>query len=166
VSVSEISFWVLTAICLSGALVVVVTRRMMRLTLGLGAFLLGVAGFFLYYGSPFLAVAQVFVYVGGVLVLILLAIMVLRRDESGRPELTSRVDIATALVPIIVFIFMNQALSPVGEELGVVLGSSDAVEDMRMVLLGTMLPQFELVGVLLLVALVAAVAIVVRKERS
>ena len=100
-----------------------------------------------------------------VLVLILLAIMVLKRDAAGRPELTSRVDIATALVPIIVFVFMNQALSPVGEELGVVLGSSDAVEDMRMVLLGTMLPQFELVGVLLLVALVAAVAIVVRKER-
>jgi NADH-quinone oxidoreductase subunit J len=166
VSASEVAFWILTVVCLAGALVVVVTRGMMRMTLGLGAFLLGVAGFFLYYGSPFLAVAQLFVYVGGVLVLILLAIMVLRRDEAGRPELTSKVDIATALVPIIVFVFMNQALSPIGEELGVVIGSSDALEDLRMTLLGRMLPQFELVGVLLLAALVVSVAVVAKRERS
>jgi len=49
------------------AVAVLFVREAMRLMIGLGSFLLGVAGLFLYFGLPFLATAQVFVYVGGVL---------------------------------------------------------------------------------------------------
>ena len=62
------------------------SRDMLRMGLGLGAFLIAVAGMYLYFSMPFLAVAQVFVYVGGVLVLILFAIMLLHTRETGAAD--------------------------------------------------------------------------------
>jgi NADH:ubiquinone oxidoreductase subunit 6 (subunit J) len=75
-------FWGLSAVALFGALAVVFVRDVMRMALGLGAFLMAVAGFFAYYGFGFLALAELFVYVGGVLVLVLFAIML--RCSGGR----------------------------------------------------------------------------------
>ena len=62
-------------------------RDVMRMALGLGAFLMAVAGFFAYYGFGFLALAELFVYVGGVLVLVLFAIMLVQRSGAGAPVL-------------------------------------------------------------------------------
>jgi len=83
-------FWALAALALIGALAVVIARDVMRMALGLGAFFLGVAGFFAYYGFGFLALAELFVYVGGVLVLVLFAIMLVHRSPEGGPVLESR----------------------------------------------------------------------------
>src|SRR3989441_7025785 len=48
---------------------------------------LGVAGLYVFLGADFPAVAQVLIYVGGILVLILFAIM-LTRQIGGDPRLT------------------------------------------------------------------------------
>jgi hypothetical protein len=49
----------------------------------LGAFLVAVAGFFVYWGATFLGVVQLFVYIGGVLVLMIFAIMLVHRSPDG-----------------------------------------------------------------------------------
>jgi NADH:ubiquinone oxidoreductase subunit 6 (subunit J) len=159
-----IVFWLLAAVALAGALVVVFTRDVLRLVLGLAGFLLAVAGLYLYFASPFLAVAQVFVYVGGVLVLMLFALMLLTRDTSGNLELGWTFDIGAASVAIGLFLFMVTMLkdaSPTGP--GPAPGASS--EAIGSVLLGPMLPVFELTGVVLLVALIAVLAIVGGGER-
>ena len=83
-------FWGLSAVALAGALAVVFARDVMRMALGLGAFLMAVAGFFAYYGLGFLALAELFVYVGGVLVLVLFAIMLVQRSGAGAPVTRAR----------------------------------------------------------------------------
>jgi NADH-quinone oxidoreductase subunit J len=152
-------FWMLSVVAIAGALAVVFVRDVMRMALGLGAFLMAVAGFFAYYGFGFLALAELFVYVGGVLVLVLFAIMLVQRSHAGAPVLESRVDVlaitSSAVVAMVLFA-MVRPLAGAFVSAPVVSGTRALSE----ALLGRLLPQFEAVGLLLLVSLVAVVVIV------
>lgn len=140
-----------------GAATVVLTRDVIRLTLGLGAFLLAVAAFFGIYAMGFLALAQLFIYVGGVLVLVLFAVMLVHRPEPGRPALESRHD-ALALVTC------GGIVALATKFLGPVLGDTPTaahggMDELGGLLLSRLLPHFELAGLLLLAALMAVVAV-------
>lgn len=150
--------WIaLAAITVIGAATVVFARELTRLLMGLGAFFLGVAGLYAYYGFELLAVAELFVYVGGVLVLFLFAIAAMGRDTTGR-SIGRRVDLGAAAVSIglagALVIALRAVLPNAQGAAGV------TVEQTADVLLTSLLPHFEAVGGLLLVALVAALAIV------
>ncbi|MDR3686246.1 MAG: NADH-quinone oxidoreductase subunit J [Coriobacteriia bacterium] len=162
--VSQSLFWLLSAVAIVGALFVLLERDVMRMALGLGAFLLAIAGFFAYYGFGFLALAELFVYVGGVLVLILFAIMLVHRGPGGAPTLESRFDplyvIASLTVSAMLFLMLRPVVA--------VSGSTPSVggpAELATLLLGPMLPQFEAVGALLLVALVAVVFVMGGERR-
>jgi len=157
-SVSVMLFWALAALALVGALAVVLVRDVMRMALGLGAFFLAVAGFFAYYGFGFLALAEVFVYVGGVLVLVLFAIMLVHRGAEGGPELESRWTLLAVVSCVAVCMLLISMLLPVTSQFRLdttVVGPTE----LSTLLLGRMLPQFEALGVLLLAALAAVVII-------
>lgn len=150
--------WVaLAAITVIGAATVVFARELTRLLMGLGAFFLGIAGLYAYYGFELLAVAELFVYVGGVLVLFLFAITAMGRDTSGR-AIGRRSDFGAAAVSIGLAGALALALRTVLPSAQGAAGVT--VEKTADVLLGSLLPHFEAVGGLLLVALVAALAIV------
>ena len=151
-------FWLLAAVSFLAAAGVVFFRDVTRLAIALGVFLLAIAGWFVYYNQGFLAVAQVFVYVGGVLVLVLFAIMLVHRSEQGVPDLESRhsIDVVTVSVSVSALLFFGlRALPPVAPG----ATPAGAPEALAEALLGPMLPQFEAAGLLLLAALVAAVVI-------
>jgi NADH:ubiquinone oxidoreductase subunit 6 (subunit J) len=160
---SLIAFGVLAAITVAGAVAVLFARETMRLVMGLGAFLLGVAGLYLYYAMPLLAAAQVFLYVGGVLVLFIFAIMALRRGPEGRIELARGFDIGSASVAGGLFVLLVASLSSLAPGLTEGPAARGTVEAVGSLLLGEMLPQFEMVGALLLTALVAALAVLGRE---
>lgn len=155
-SANPLLFWALSAVAVFGAAAVVLSRDVTRLALGLGAFLLAVAGYFAFLGFGFLALAELFVYVGGVLILVLFAIMLVHRSEPGTPSLESRHDLLAGIACAGLFGFLVVALRPVAPSLATADTSMDALGRL---LLGSMLPQFELAGVLLLVALVAVIAV-------
>ena len=164
VTLASALFWLLSAVALAGAVAVLLVRDVMRMALGLGAFLLAMAGFFAYYAFGFLALAELFVYVGGVLVLFLFAIMLVHRGPNGAPVLENRVDplFVTASAALSLMLFMM--LRPIAGFLG---GAQNAGSPSQLagVLLGDMLPQFEAVGVLLLAALVGVVVVMAGDRR-
>ena len=162
-TLDTLAFALAAVLMLSGALSVVLTKDVMRMAIGLGVFLLGVAGMFLYYGHAFLATAQVFVYVGGVLVLMLFAVMVVHRAQGGRPIMEIRHDIGAAAIAIgVAAMFVLSLRTSVGGWLpeGGVAGTSIASE-----LLGNSIVVFELAGGLLLIGLIAVLVIVGSGER-
>ena len=142
---------------LAGAVLVVFAREVLRLALGLGVLLMTVAGVFLFYDAPFPAVAQVFIYAGGVLVLLLFALMLLRRDATGRLVLKQRHDVGAAVVSIAVFVLIGVGY---GSVVPLRPPTGAPVERIALALLGPYLPLFEALALLLLVALVGAIAIV------
>jgi NADH-quinone oxidoreductase subunit J len=160
----QLTFWGLALVALAGAAVVVTTRDVMRLVVALGAFLLAVAGFYVYYGLALLAAAQLFVYVGGVLVLVLFALMLLSRDTGGEVELGSRFDVGSLAVSSGLFVLLVLTLRGAVPQPASAGGSGIAALGAQ--LLGPSLPAFELLGVLLLASLVAVVAIAGGGERK
>jgi NADH-quinone oxidoreductase subunit J len=150
-------WWALAALTVIGAVAVIATREMMRMLLGLGAFLLGVAGLYAWYGFELLAVAELFVYVGGVLVLFLFAITSMGRDREGR-SMERRLDLGALGISAGLGVALLVALQTAAPSTTTAIGAS--VEDTATALLGPLLPYFEAVGVVLLIALAAALAII------
>jgi NADH-quinone oxidoreductase subunit J len=156
--ISSAIFYGLAAIAVVGAAVVVFARDVMRMALGLGAFMLALAGFFAYYGFGLLALAELFLYVGGVLVLFLFAIMLVHRGSGGAPSLESRFDPLSLIATVTVSLMLFIVLRPVGSlSHSAISGGTPA--QISKLLLGPLLPQFEAIGALLLAALVGVVVV-------
>jgi NADH:ubiquinone oxidoreductase subunit 6 (subunit J) len=149
-------WWGLAALTIVGAISVLVAHEMMRMMLGLGVFLLGIAGLYGYFGFELLAVAELFVYVGGVMVLFLFAITSMGRSEESRSASNTfkpGAAIVSAGIAITLFVALQGALPAIS-------GRSVGIDLTGATLLGPLLPHFEVLGVVLLIALAAALAII------
>lgn len=65
-----------------GALLALQAKEIIYGAVALGASFIGVAGFFVLLNAPYLAMLQISVYVGAVIVLILFTIMLVRREKT------------------------------------------------------------------------------------
>ncbi len=77
-----IAFWGFAALTIFGALAVLLTRNVLYAAFFLLLTLLGVAGLFVLASADFLAVAQIMIYVGGVLVLVIFGVMLTHRPDE------------------------------------------------------------------------------------
>jgi NADH-quinone oxidoreductase subunit J len=146
------------AVMLAGAATATFARSVIRVVIGLGVFLVGVALAFLTLGTPLVAISQVFLYVGGVLVLVLFTLMVVHRRDGERPTLLTVHDAGAAIIALGVFILLVVILGPVGDA-----PAAATVEPAGIgatLLTSSGLVAFELAGALLLAALLAVIAVV------
>jgi NADH-quinone oxidoreductase subunit J len=141
----------------------VVTRYLLRAIIALGAFLTTVAAIFYLLAADFVAVIQIFVYVGGVVVLMLFALMLSvtggHKAASDSDHSVLAVLVAYALGAWVVWsgwVATLPAVPAVPAQTVPLLGAS---------FLGEQLFAFELMGVILLASLVAAL-VVIRAERQ
>lgn len=93
VSADVVLFWVFAVMALGAAVAVISLRNVVHAALMLVVNLLAISGLFLTLESPFLAVIQVLVYGGAIMVLFLFVIMLLGvdRDDLLRSGLRTRV---------------------------------------------------------------------------
>jgi NADH:ubiquinone oxidoreductase subunit 6 (subunit J) len=69
-----------------GALLAVMTTRLIRSVCGLAVCCIGLAGLYYFLHSPFLALMEILIYVGAVCVTIVFAIMLAETQEPARQE--------------------------------------------------------------------------------
>jgi NADH-quinone oxidoreductase subunit J len=79
-----IAFVILGALAVVSAGAVILSRNPVISALSLAANLVSIAGFYLLLGSQFIAVLQVIVYAGAIMVLVLFVIMLLNLPPEGR----------------------------------------------------------------------------------
>ncbi len=125
---------------------------------------MGVAGLYVFLGADFPAVAQVLIYIGGILVLILFAIM-LTKQIGGDPKLTNAhlalpVGAALAAVTVATLTYMA-VMAP--WKLSPTRSWEPSSAGLGVAFLTDFLLPFEVASVVLLAALVGAV-IIARKE--
>ena len=77
-------FWLLAAITVASAATVAFSSNIVYSAFALMGTLMGVAGLFIMLAADFVAVVQVLVYVGGILVLVLFAVMLTHRVGDVR----------------------------------------------------------------------------------
>ena len=86
----DVVFISLAAVTLLAAIMALQAKELIYGAISLAISFIGIAGFFVYLDAPYLAMLQIAVYVGAVVVLILFTIMLVRREEieevTDRPE--------------------------------------------------------------------------------
>lgn len=164
-------FYGFALMTIASALVVVTVRNIVHAAFSLMVTLFGVAGLYVFLQADFLAATQVIVYVGGILVLILFGVMMTSERFDMPVQVKSHIErgqlllggvIALALLMLLLTVIANTPawknltddgteLPPTTERIG------------ELILNGQFLLPFEVVSVLLLVALIGA-ALISRKE--
>jgi len=129
-----------------------------------------VAVFYLLLGAPFIAMAQITVYAGAIMVLFLFVIMLLGAESLPKSEVLPwqrplAVFLAVALAVEATFLFITRA-RPAGDILAPAetVNMMDSLREMGMILFNQYLLPFEVTSILLLVAMVGAI-VLVRKEK-
>ncbi len=84
----QIAFFSFVALTLASAVGLLLTRNVLYAAYLLLLTLLGVAALFVFAGADFLAVSQLVIYVGGVLVLVLFGVMLTNKPASTAPDTT------------------------------------------------------------------------------
>src|SRR5690242_4454896 len=69
-----------------GALIAVMSKRLIRSVCGLAICCIGLAGLYYFLHSPFLALMEILIYVGAVCVTIVFAIMLAEPEEPARDQ--------------------------------------------------------------------------------
>ncbi len=106
----DIAFWILAVVGVAAALTVVLLRDVFRAALSLILCFLTVAGIYVTLSADFLAAIQVLVYVGGIAVLIILAIMLTREVQQGSPSNKLRIPafiVSILFLGVMVFSLIN-----------------------------------------------------------
>ena len=157
---SGLLFFAFLGITLAGALVATSARSLIRSVAGLALCFLGVAGLYYYLNSPFVALMQILIYVGAICVTIIFAVML--AESSELKQVTRRNvlvgPLAFLVSGLLVFALAGLALktqwlaSPC-------LVNRGTVEDLGQSLLTTYSMSFELISVVLLVAVVGSLVL-------
>ncbi len=108
-TVQQAAFLLLAALTLASALWLVMARKVFRATLAMVMSFFGVAGFYVILGSSFMAGLQVFIYVGGVSVLMVIAIMV-TRSLTRQSQRVTREPGKAALAALVCFAGLATAI--------------------------------------------------------
>jgi NADH-quinone oxidoreductase subunit J len=155
----------LATLMLAAALAVVTMRDIIRCGLAMIVCFLALAGIYVVLGAPMVAAAQVIVYIGAISVLILFAIM-LTQDKVAPARLVFQTQAGPAAVAAIVLAVLV-ALAALGTDWTTV-GSRVhvATSALATALFDRFVLPFEVVGVLLLAAVVGGVFLAKREDRQ
>jgi len=160
----EIIFYLFAVLTIGSAVIVVTSKNIVYAAYSLLLTLFGVAGIYALLGADFLAIVQIMVYVGGILILLLFGVMLTNKITS--------VEIRTGTVQLL----------PAAVGCGILLGAIVAImvwtewkidpavipvtttPEIGSLLITEYVLIFELLAMLLLIALIGAASIARREE--
>jgi NADH-quinone oxidoreductase subunit J len=156
-------FYLVVVVTIGSAMMVAFSRNIVYSAFSLLGTFAGVAGIYVFLGADFVAAVQLLIYVGGILVLILFAVMLTHRITDV--EITNR---AAGRIPgvivvgVLVYLLVQTVReTPWAKAKEIVYAATTAkIGDL---FLDTYLLPFELASLVLLAALIGA-AVISRKE--
>ena len=152
-----IAFWSLAVVLVGSALAVVLSKNLFHSVLWLALALTGTSGVFLLLEAEFLAAVQLLLYAGGIVTIVVFAIVVTERLVGERITQTNRRITAgavtsLALIALVVNAILRQPLATAREPL-----TADLTRTIGESVLTRFVLPFELLGVLMLAAMLGAV---------
>lgn len=166
-----ILFLVLSLIAIASALGMLLSRNAVYSALYLVLNFVTVAVFYLLLGAPFIAMAQITVYAGAIMVLFLFVIMLLGADALPKSEVLPWQRPLAVVLSVLLGIEAAYLLITKARPVGDILPPADAVnatenlQQLGIALFREYLLPFEVVSILLLVAMVGAI-VLTKKEKG
>ncbi|MCX6187203.1 MAG: NADH-quinone oxidoreductase subunit J [Bacteroidetes bacterium] len=163
---SEIIFYLLSALSIISALVVVFTKNPIYSVLSLIVCFFSIAGHYVMLNSQFLAIVHIIVYAGAIMVLMLFTVMLLNLNKESEPHKSSLIKVAAIITGGLLMLTILASLKTTQltaystpADLG--LGS---VQSVGMSLFTEYLLPFEISSILFMSAMIGAV-VLAKKER-
>jgi NADH-quinone oxidoreductase subunit J len=167
-----IVFLVLSLVAIASALGMLFSRNTIYSALFLVLNFVTVAVFYLMLGAPFIAMSQITVYAGAIMVLFLFVIMLLGAESVTSPTqgMSWQRPLAfllaiTLTVESVYLIFARAKLDTVITAPDAATNSMESLREMAMTLFDKFLLPFEITSILLLVAMVGAI-VLAKKEKG
>ena len=159
----QIAFGILAATMVLASWRLVTTKNVVHAGLLLAVVLAGVAGIFVLLAAEYVAIVQVLVYIGAVVVILLFGTMLTRARIGEDTDLDNDQRWLAAIVALfllgVIGTVLWQAFRHAGGDGKIHVGTVTRASDVSDVLFGPYGIPFEVASVLLLAALVGAVAI-------
>jgi NAD(P)H-quinone oxidoreductase subunit 6 len=152
------AFYLLAVLAVAGALIVAASKNIVHSAFALLATFLGVAGLYVLLAADLIAVVQLLVYVGGILVLILFAVMLTSRiveADISNPSLGALGGLFALVVVCGPLLWVAPRFPAAAQTAAIVPTTAKIGGE----LLGPYVLPFEVVSVLLVAALVGAVTL-------
>ena len=156
-TLSDLAFWVLSVLLVGSALAVVLSKNLFHAVLWLALALTGTAGIFLLLNAEFLAAVQLLLYAGGIITIVVFAIVVTERLVGERLSQTNRGVVSGALVAIALLVIIVNTLMQRELPSTPLPQLSDITRLMGEQVLTTFVLPFELLALLMLVAMLGAI---------
>jgi NADH-quinone oxidoreductase subunit J len=169
-SMSLIFFIILALTAVGSALGMLFSRNAIYAALFLVLNFCTVALFYLILGAPFIALAQVTVYAGAIMVLFLFVIMLLGAEAIPQTKVLPRhrwvaIGLGLILAAEVTYLFFFRTDKPYGAGLYIPQVFSVNASNVGDILFNQYLLPFEITSVLLLVAMIGAI-VLTRKEKG
>ncbi len=156
-SLAGLSFLGVLSMTFGGALIAVGARNIFHNVLGLIVSLFGVAGIFIYLNSPFLAMMEILIYVGAICIAICFAIMLSEPLYLPRPPRKPVKIVGAGLGAGLVFFMLSILVKKTAWVPASVRGTDWSVATIGHYLLTRFVLVFELISLVLLVAMLGAI---------
>ncbi len=162
----DLLFYIFAAIVIGSAAVVVLSKNIMYSAFSLLFTFFGIAGLYVLLFADFVALTQIMVYIGGILVLIIFGVMLttkitgvdIKTGTTGKVQLITSLVVVAIIAVTLIMLFTN--VEWVSREF---TQPNTTIEGLGYALMTEYLLPFEVASVLLLIALVGAALIARRK---
>lgn len=161
-NITEILFWVLTVIALTGALLVVTSKNPVYSVLALIATFFAISGHYILLNAQFLAVVNLIVYAGAIMVLFLFVIMLMNLNSETEFQKNKWLKIAGTVAGGCLLLVLVAALRDADTQSTIALtggGEIGLIEHLGKALFNEYVIPFEISSVLFLSAMVGAVVL-------
>lgn len=167
-SITEILFWGLSALALAGAVMVVASKSPVHSILYLIVVFFAISGHYILLNAQFLAIVNIIVYAGAIMVLFLFVVMLMNLNTESEPKKNRYLQFAGLISGGCLFLVLIAAISRTpGAGNMVQMGSGDSglIKNLGMVLYKDYVVPFEISSVLFLSAMIGAVLIGKKEKR-
>lgn len=167
---SIILFYVFGLLAAASGLVVALTKNVIYAAFALILCFIALAGVYVFLGAEFIGVTQILVYVGGVLVLLVFGVMLTNRVKGGPLNSKTHNKYMGALLSIGVFLLFVKGILAANfaslEWVSQEKSTKAGLKGFGLNLMTEYVLAFEMVGIMLLVALIGAVYIAGKKRKE
>lgn len=161
--IAEILFYIIGASACLSAGFILFTKNILYAAFALVVTLLCIAAMYIFSNAEFIAVSQIMIYVGGIVVLIIFGIMLTAKMKDDKAIVSSHNRFLAFISATVIFIMLITVIGAINFTQYKVVSGSNLNKIGEGIMTDYLLP-FELMAVLLLVALIGATAIASRKE--
>ncbi len=159
-------FWLLAGLTIGSACITAFSRNIVYSAFALFGSFSGVAGIYILLGADFLFIIQIFIYIGGILVVTIFAVM-LTQGVADMNVSNRVVGMAPALaITILVGVIMLYALMRSGWPQGKAAPLIPTTYGIGNAFLGPYVLPFEIASIVLLAALIGAIVISRQETRG